>query len=103
MTQQLMIVMKKLLSMSEIDTLIKRKFRKRIVTHFPKCLKELEQRLIPNLGIINKKPLNFMNLISKHYRKLKIRKNKKENWKKIISKIRINKKMYHLLNNKFNK
>ena len=77
MIQQLMIVMKKLLSMKTIDTLIKRKFPKRIVILFPRYLKGLELRLILSQGITSRKQLNLMNLINKFYRRLKIKRNKK--------------------------
>ena len=77
MIQQLMIVMKKLLSMKTIDTLIKRKFPKRIVILFPRYLKGLELRLILSRGITSRKKLNLMNLINKFYRRLKIKRNKK--------------------------
>jgi hypothetical protein len=77
MIQQLMIVMKKLLSMKTIDTLIKRKFPKRIVILFLRYLKGLELRLILSRGITSRKQLNLMNLINKFYRRLKIKRNKK--------------------------
>ena len=77
MIQKLMIVMKKLLSMKTIDTLIKRKFPKRIVILFPRYLKGLELRLILSRGITSRKQLNLMNLINKFYRRLKIKRNKK--------------------------
>ena len=55
MIQQLMIVMKKLLSMKEINILNKGKFPKRIVIHYPRYPKGLELRLTQSQGIICRK------------------------------------------------
>ena len=102
MIQQLMIVMKKLLSMKEINILNKGKFPKRIVIHYPRYPKGLELRLTQSQGIICRKLQNFMRLINKFYRRLKIKKNKKEKMKKINNQIKINRKIQHLLNKFFN-